>query len=87
MLKTGDLVKSLRGHDKDEYFIVLEAENDMVMICDGKRRKAHNKKMKKIKHVETTGLRSDLINNLPPFAVDANVRREIKRLTNLIAEV
>ncbi len=87
MFKAGDLVKSLCGHDKGEYFIVLEAENGMVMICDGKRRKAHNKKMKKNKHVEATGFHSDLINNLPLFAVDANVRREIKRLTNLIAEV
>ncbi len=87
MFKTGDLVKSLCGHDKGEYFIVIEADENTVVICDGKRRKADNKKIKKNKHVKETGLCSDIISSLPPFAVDANVRREIKRLTNLIAEV
>lgn len=80
----GDMVVSLCGHDKGEYFIITGVEGDSVVICDGKRRKAEKKKKKKNKHVSPTGLRSEIINNLPPFAVDANIRREIKRLRELI---
>lgn len=80
----GDMVVSLCGHDKGDYFIVIGLDGDRVVICDGKRRKAEKKKKKKNKHVSPTGLSSDLINNLPPFAVDANIRREIKRLRDLI---
>ena len=76
----GDMVVSLCGHDKGEYFIITGVDGDRVIICDGKRRKAEKKKKKKNKHVSPTGLSSKIINNLPPFAVDANIRREIKRL-------
>lgn len=80
----GDMVVSLCGHDKGEYFIIIGVDDDRVIICDGKRRKAEKKKKKKNKHVSPTGFRSEIINNLPPFAVDANIRREIKRLRELI---
>ncbi len=80
----GDLVVSLCGHDKGSYLIVIEDDGNFVTVCDGKRRKAANKKRKKKKHVQPTGLHSDLINTLPQYAVDANVRREIKRLRELI---
>lgn len=84
MFKIGDMVVSLCGHDKGDYLIVIEADDNFVTVCDGKRRKAANKKLKKNKHVQATGLHSDLINTLPQYAVDANVRREIKRLRELI---
>ncbi len=81
---TGDLVVSLCGHDKGEYFIVLSCDGEYVTICDGKRRKAAKNKRKKNKHVKATGLGTDLINTAEPHAVDATVRREIKRLIKLI---
>lgn len=80
----GDLVVSLCGHDKGELFIVLSADNGYVTICDGKRRKAAKNKRKKNKHIQATGLNTDLINNAEPHAVDAIVRREIKRMAELI---
>ncbi len=83
-IMVGDMVVSLCGHDKGDYFIVIGTDGDRVVICDGKRRKNNKKKTKKNKHVSPTGLSSKIINNLPPFAVDANVRREIKRLRELL---
>lgn len=81
----GDLVISLCGHDRGSYLIVTEVNGDFVTVCDGKRRKNAGKKQKRKKHVQATGLHSDLINNtLPQYAVDSNIRREIKRLRGLI---
>ena len=85
-VSTGDLVISLCGHDKGDFLIVLSVDDVYVTICDGKRRKAEKNKKKKIKHIQTTGLNTDLIDKIPHFAVDATVRREIKRLRNLAGE-
>lgn len=80
----GDLVVSLCGHDKGEFFIVLSTDKNFVTICDGKRRKVAKAKKKKDKHIRATGLNTNLINNVPTYAVDANVRREIKRLKEFV---
>lgn len=82
MVEVGDMVISCMGHDKGDFFIVIDADDAYVTICDGRRRKAEKKKKKKIKHVKPTGLHTDKINNIPQDAVDANIRREIKRLKN-----
>lgn len=84
MISDGDLVISLCGHDKDDLFIVLSKDDKYAIICDGKRRKAEKNKKKKIKHIQATGLNTDLINNVPAHSVDATVRREIKRLRELL---
>lgn len=75
---------SLCGHDKGRYLIVIAVDGDRVIVCDGKVRSAEKQKKKKIKHVKFLGLHSDIINNLQPYEVDAKVRREIKRLRELI---
>lgn len=80
----GDLVVSLCGHDKDELFIVTDVDGEYVVICDGKVRKISKNKKKKNKHIKSTGLNTDLINNAKTFEVDAICRREIKRLKELI---
>ena len=80
----GDMVISLCGHDKGRYLIVIAVDGDSIIVCDGKARSAEKQKKKKIKHVKALGLHSDLINNLQPYEVDAKVRREIKRLRELI---
>lgn len=82
MISAGDMVVSCMGHDKGNFFIVIDANETYVTICDGKTRKAARKKKKNIKHIKPTGLKTDLLNNIPQYAVDANIRREIKRLKN-----
>ena len=84
MVSVGELVLSLCGHDKGDYFIVTEVADGFVTICDGKRRKFAKNKKKKIKHIRPMSLYTEIINNVPPYAVDANIRREIKRLIELI---
>ena len=84
MISAGDLVISLCGHDKGDLFIVLSTEGEYVIICDGKRRKAEKNKKKKTKHIQPTGLNTDLIDMVPTHSVDAAVRREIKRLREFL---
>lgn len=83
-ISVGDMVVSLCGHDVGGYFIVMEVDGKFVTVCDGHNRKAVKKKKKSIKHVMPTGQHTELIKNVPQYAVDANIRREIKRLKQLI---
>lgn len=50
----GSLVKSLAGHDKNSYFVVLMIEENFVYIADGKERKLEKPKRKNIKHLAVT---------------------------------
>lgn len=55
-LQVGSVVKSLKGHDKDKFFVVIEVVSDKyVRIADGKTRKISTPKLKKIKHLESNG--------------------------------
>ncbi len=51
----GSVVRSIAGHDKGDYFIVLALEDDYAYIADGKLRKAQSPKKKKLKHVQKSG--------------------------------
>lgn len=79
-LKKGDFVISLCGHDKDSIFVVLDTEQNYAIVCDGKNRKASKRKRKKFSHICFLKQHTDIIDRVPSYAVDANVRREIKRL-------
>ena len=46
-----DIVISLAGRDKDQYFYVISTEDQYVFLADGKGRKLENPKRKKLKHV------------------------------------
>ena len=48
----GDIVKSLRGHDKNHLFIVLSIDkNGYLAIIDGRYRKRDKIKLKNPKHL------------------------------------
>ena len=51
-----EIVKSLFGHDKEKYFLVLSKEEKFLYLSDGKSRKAQKPKKKNIKHVAPTGM-------------------------------
>lgn len=55
-IKTGDLVKSLKGHDRGEYFVVIATLNDkFVLIANGATRKVEQPKQKNVKHLRKVG--------------------------------
>lgn len=50
----GMIVKSISGHDKDRYYLVISLEGSSVWIADGKRRKLERPKKKNSKHIQAT---------------------------------
>lgn len=50
----GLVVRSAAGHDKGDFFVVIENQSDYTMICDGKRRLLEKTKKKKLKHLFIT---------------------------------
>lgn len=50
----GLVVRSLSGHDKGGFFVILERDSKFAIICDGKRRKLENPKKKNLIHLAAT---------------------------------
>lgn len=50
--KPGCLARSLAGHDKDRYFIIIEEDGEYVALADGKSKTATRPKRKKKKHIQ-----------------------------------
>lgn len=66
--------RSLAGHDKDQYFIILTDEGEYVTISDGKTRTVANPKRKNKKHIQAGKTPLDVGN--PP--TDALIQRELE---------
>lgn len=50
----GMVVRSVAGHDKGGFFVVLRTEEGYAYIADGKRRLVENPKRKKFRHLRPT---------------------------------
>lgn len=44
--------RSLAGHDKDQYYIILSVDKDQVLLTDGRRRTLAKPKKKNKKHIQ-----------------------------------
>ena len=51
-ISKADIVVSLAGHDRGQYFFVVETDGLWVWIADGRGRKLEQPKKKKLKHVQ-----------------------------------
>ena len=77
-LKKGQVVLSLRGHDKGELFAVKDIANGKVLICDGKSRKLEKPKVKNVKHVALT----DATVNEDSMATNRKLRKTLNKIAN-----
>jgi len=50
----GTVVKSIAGHDKNRFYLVLAREGDFALIADGAVRKLSAPKKKRLKHLRQT---------------------------------
>ncbi len=57
------LAKSLRGHDKNEIYVVYREENDFVYLINGKTKTIEKPKRKKQRHIQ-------IIKNLPEEIIE-----------------
>ena len=84
ILEKGQLVRSIAGHDKGEYFLVYQIIDDnFVLRVNGKTRKLEKPKLKKIKHLSKMNKKSDVIDSL-----DKNdLQSQNKKIRNVIFEL
>ena len=68
-----NIVKSLCGRDEGSLYFVLSAEEDFLLLADGKHRRLENPKRKRKKHVA-------LVDNVPN-AVAERIRSN-EKITN-----
>lgn len=62
MISSGMIVYSVKGRDKDHYYMVLENIGDgFILVVDGVYRKLANPKKKNVKHVEMSGIIIDVL--------------------------
>jgi ribosomal protein L14E/L6E/L27E len=54
-MKVGQVVRSVAGHDKNRFYLVVELRGEeKALIADGKRRKLEKPKLKNTKHLGAT---------------------------------
>ena len=63
----GCFATSIAGHDHNNIYVIIDADDEYVYLVDGKIRKVNNPKKKKLKHVQlikrTDDTRACRINN------------------------
>ena len=50
----GQIVRSVAGHDKGDFLVIVELKDNFAFISDGKHRKLSNPKKKSLKHLKPT---------------------------------
>lgn len=78
-MKKGDVVISLRGHDKGYFYVVVGEENEFLLLCDGKLKLLSSPKKKNRKHLKETEDFIELSSYNPLY--DAHIRKELKKIT------
>ncbi|MDO4267473.1 MAG: hypothetical protein Q4C73_03285 [Eubacteriales bacterium] len=66
--------RSLSGHDKGQYYVILACEGEYVLVSDGRRRPAARPKRKNKKHIQAD--HSPLSIGAPP--TDERIQRELR---------
>lgn len=52
--KKGMVVRSMAGHDKNRFYILMDIKDDRGFIADGKRRRLEKLKSKNLIHLSAT---------------------------------
>ncbi len=76
--KEGQVVLSLKGHDKGELFAVKDIANGKVLICDGKSRKLEKPKAKNVRHIALTRITLDK----DSMATNRKLRKTLNKIAN-----
>ncbi len=80
MFKKYDVVRSIKGRDKDRLLVVIKVENEKVFVVDGKERKLAKPKSKNPKHL----LPLNKTINEGFLTGNIRLRKELDRLKNEI---
>ena len=53
-MERGNVVRSMAGHDKDSFYMIVDIQDGFVLLADGRRRKLLKPKRKSLKHIAKT---------------------------------
>jgi ribosomal protein L14E/L6E/L27E len=76
------VAKSVAGHDKGSWYIIVRQEPGYAFIADGRRRKIGAPKRKNVKHIEITRKTVELA-----FDTDKSLRKALWKYNFGAAEV
>lgn len=80
-----ELVKSLSGHDKNQYYFVLDKEADFFLLVNGTNRTLEKPKKKNEKHVQIIKKLPTVIEEI--LAEEQNnltIKKAIKAYANIV---
>ena len=75
-VEQGRVVRSIAGHDKGEFLVVVKDEGSFVQLCDGKERRLTKPKRKNKKHIAMTSL----ILSETEMQTDCRLRRNLNKI-------
>lgn len=82
MLIQGQIVRSIAGHDKHRYYVVVESQLEEVLLVDGKQRKLESPKRKNIKHLAPT----QCIVALEDYPTNRSLRRMLEPMNQKLKQ-
>lgn len=77
----GCLARSLAGHDKDQYYVILSVDGERVVLADGRTRTQKHPKRKNKRHIQV--VKSSLIQEFPVSdeEIYARLKSFVKRVS------
>lgn len=80
-----EFVKSLSGHDKNQYYLVLNEEDDFYVLVNGTTRPLNKSKRKNKKHVQIVKkLPAEIEEILSKEVTDLTIKKAILEYSKLV---
>ena len=78
----GCLARSIAGHDKDQYYVILSVDGERVALADGRTRTQEHPKRKNKKHIQA--VKGCLIQEFPVSdeEIYARLKSFVKRISD-----
>lgn len=78
-MKRGEVVRSIKGRNKNELAVIMSVDEKFACIADGRMYKTVKPKLKNIKHLEATGTVLDEY----ILEADSRLRKQLNRLKDI----
>ena len=78
LYQVGNLAKSIAGHDKDQFYVIVREESEYVYLADGKERTLERPKRKNKKHIQPIYYDTEKKEPAPEMKRNEEIKRAIK---------
>lgn len=83
-MEVGQIVCSIAGHDKEQFYVIIGVEGEYVFLVDGKYKLLSNPKKKNKKHIQCV---ADISKEWTDKPNDLLVKRILKKYKKSLVEV